>query len=416
MKKVLLLATLATMILLGGCKKDSSSTVNQDHLEFKPVVEVKINNGMLVFDSKSNFDVFVNQIAESDPTAVDKWEQSIGIQTPRNVFNQVVRLEDSISKHYESLPEKEQEYFRNQPVIHSDYYIEALSKGWIREVKEVDGNVYFDYNLSDNSMNGVVNMQGLVKVENLIFQFTPDYYKILLNGDEQLIPLLITSNEHTLNENIVVEKVQNLSNKYIKSGVNPGFNWTVANVNANITSNEPSGYGFENGWLVWDKNWLGNYQKRCKVWIDGHSNRLLHYGDYGDYCSPLLECVNTIRAEYQTKNFWGNWVYPNSSMSLSFTATWNYRYAKHNVQSGCGTGAHTDYYYVEPYECGIQGVNCATSPYTKSFSGVNNAYINITPHGGWQASGAYYYEAFKVYYMNLDATFGGIGFDHYWNN
>lgn len=399
--KQTLFALLVVTIAIAGCKKEThNEQKNTEIAAFAPSAEIAVNNGMLVFKTKADMDVTMLEITASDRQAVDAWEQKMGIQTPASVFYKVVAAEDSVSKHYENLPQDEQDYWRAQPQVHSEIYIKALNKGFIREVKEPEGNVYFNYNLSDNAMNSVVNSSGFVMAEDKIMQFTPISIKVITNGDFTLVEKLINTNYSISTDQLIVQMKDVSSDNGTKQYVDPGFNWTtMAPPVANVI--------WADGWHYWDKNILGNYQKRTRVWINGHSEA---YGAHTTTCAYAIQCIHTIRAEYQQKNFWGNWVY-NGNQSISVNTSWTYEYGQYSdVTSGCGSNPQWLNWPPGPYNCG-GAVNCPTSPFSYSYPTVNNLFINLVPHGIWYAgSGPWFSDAENVH-GSLTSNMGGVPFN-----
>lgn len=407
-KKFLAISVIASILVTGCSKETQIDQVSNTVFAFQPSSEVTVNHGMLAFETKADMDITMNEISASNRAAVDAWEKEMGIQTPANVFNRIIIAEDSVSKYYESLPLSEQDYWRLQPEVHSEIYKKALAMGSIREVKEADGNIYFDYNLSDNSMNGVVNSEGFVFVEGKIFQFTHNATKIILNGDFNLVPSLQNINEDDESLNILVHKSEEMSTKtgeQIKSGVYPGYTWTK-NINNATVTNLPWPY-VKTDWVYWNKNYKGNYTRRNRVWIDGHSEGTNNNPD----CNSTVNCTYIIRAEYQELNFWGNWKY-NSNQPFSMNASWEYIFGQYtDVSYGCGS-SYDWFTQVPAYQCsGAQ--NCPTSPYNYTYPTVNNVFINLTPHGSWfSGTGPWFSHAFNVYNVNLTATLGDIGYQY----
>lgn len=404
--------TLIALVVFTGCKKETQiDQASNPVVSFQPSSEVTVNHGMLVFKTKMDIDITMNEISASNRAAVDAWEEEMGIQTPANIFNRIIIAEDSVSKYYESLPLSEQEYWRLQPEVHSEIYQKALAMGLIREVKEADGNIYFDYNLSDKSMNGVVNSEGFVFVEGKIFQFAPNTTKIILNGDFNLIPLLKNYNETCSLDNILVQKTEEIifkSSEQIQGGVYPGFNWTQ-NISTATITNLPWPFKNDNEWIYWNKNYKGKYTRRNRVWIDGHSER--QGTNNSPDCNSTVSCTYIIRAEYQELNFWGNWQY-SGNQPFTLNTSWAYQFGKYvDVSYGCGS--NTGWFYQVPsYQCSGAS-NCPTSPYNYTYPTVNNAYINLTPHGSWFAgSGPWFSDAFMVYNATVNATLGNIGYQY----
>lgn len=400
--------------LLCSCVKEYNENAKlSTNAGFEPCVEISVRNKMLIFNSKEALDMFLTQVNSSNQDDVDKWEEKIGFVSHRLIFKKVIEKEDSVNDFYENLPEKEQEFWKKQPEIHSDFYYEALDNGWIREVVEPDGNVYFDYNLVDNSMNSVVNCEGLVYVEGKIFQYTSNALKIITNGDFDLVLSLASVNSSNPEGTILVDIKKDEVLQKSNGGVYPGYNWSQTSSSPYITiTNLPDDHDYYGDWLCWDYKAIGGYKKRCKVWIDGHSQR---YGtDNTPDCNSAVSCTFTIRAEYMEKNIWGNWKY-NGMLSLSLEADWDYSYGKYqDVTQGCGVSPIT-YHSVSQYNCGGT-VNCPTSPFSKNYPSANNTFINLTPHstGYWYASGPWFSNAFNVDHLSLTAKFGNITFSYNW--
>jgi hypothetical protein len=382
---------LIVTISFAGCKKETSNEQkNYDIADFMPSADIAVINGMLVFKTKADMDITMLELAAADRHAVDAWEQKIDIQTPASVFHKVVEAEDSVSKHYKNLSQSEQVYWLAQPQVHSEIYKKALNSGIIKELKEPDGNVYFDFNLSDNSMNSLVNANGFLMVEGKIMQYTPNAIKVILNGDFSLTSKLSKMNQTVSSEDIIVHVIESPSIKNTKQYVDPGFNWTTV----------PA-------WHYWDKNLLGNYTKRNRVWIDGHSEA---YGGHTTTCAYAVQCTHTIRAEYQEKNFWGNWVY-SGNQSFSVNTTWTYEYGRYSdVTTGCGSNPQWYNWPFGAYNCG-GATNCPDPPFSYSYPTVNNVYINLKPHGIWYSgSGPWFSDAMNVH-GTFSSNLGGTSFN-----
>jgi hypothetical protein len=180
---------------------------------------------------------------------------------------------------------------------------------------------------------------------------------------------LIKNINHNFNDNDMIVKV------YDKNKLKSTSDWDIVNWTQNMD------------FYQFDKNWKGNYTKRVKVWIDGHSE------PYGtpehSGCYEYLNCTFVLRAEAQKKNFWGNWVYGDYFPVLTFSADWYSHYwVFTNVTYGCGL-YDTSYPYVSSGN--------RTSPISnENIGGVNNAFINLTPHGVYRSSPVFFSRPFTV--------------------
>jgi hypothetical protein len=274
--------------------------------------------------------------------------------------------------------------------VHSDIYNEALKNNVIKLLPDGEGGEYFDINMYDKTSASVVNMDGLVIVEGQIHQYTSNAIKIITDGDMEKVEKLKAINETFEEDNIVVTVFDESGLKNGKSVY--GHNWTQ--------------------YSSWQ---YPTNRKRVKVWIDGHSES--YGGAYYDDCTRFLNCTFVVRAEAQKKNFWGNWKYSDYFPNLSFNASWHYSYRDYScdpyIESGCGL-YDCEKSYVPAYSCTANpSYMCPTSPYTGYFPSVNNAYINLTPHGVWSSGPKYFSDAFTVN-GNLSATIDGKSFNFNW--
>jgi hypothetical protein len=384
---------LTALVLMYGCQKDEQkdeAAINKDNTTFKafkPSAEISLTNGMLVFETQEDLYATIAEMNSVNRQSLDLWEKQLGIQTPASIFNAVINAEDSISNYYESLPESEQSFWRNQQPIHSEIYLQALEKGIIHLVPDGESGVYFELNLFDKSMASLVNIDGLVVAEGQIYKFMPNSVKVITDGDVEKIEMLISTNNLNDNDNIIVfEHSKDEGQNDLKS-VDPGYNWTQ------------------------DQGWKSTGSRtRVKVWIDGHSEAYL--GAIFSHCAQFLQVTYTVRAQAQKKNFWGNWVYSNDYWpSLTFYAEWSYNYRSYAcdpyITSGCGI-YHCEYSYVPP--SGSQQAPC-----NYSIPSYNNAFINLHPHGIWSSSPKYFSHAFKTQNGYLNAVADGKTFTYNWH-
>jgi hypothetical protein len=251
-------------------------------------------------------------------------------------------------------------------------------------VDDGENDQYFDLNLYDKTAASVINSDGLVMVEGRIYKFTGNGMKIIKDGDFNMVAKLNTTNNHSLNDNIIVAD-------YYNNGLKSTNEITEEDWSNNWTQTM--------SWYYFAKNWLGNPQKRVMVWVDGHSE---HIGsNYSYYCSQELNCTFVVRAQAQEKNFWGNWVYSGYAPNLTFSASWSYEYKDYSndpyIQYGCGLYTTTKN-YVPAYSCTPNpDYMCPTSPHTAVYPAANNAYINLTPHGAWSSNPKFFADAFMVH-------------------
>ncbi len=402
MKNLIVFAMVAmSLTIFNGCQKenqlvDDLQSPKQVIKIFQPTYEVGVKNGMLVFESKLAFDVTKLEIAGADRKAVDLWEQKLGIKTPASIFQAVVFAEDSVSKYYAGLPEDEQEYWRKQPEIHSEIYKKALAEQIIHLLPDGEEGEYFDLNLYDKTAASVVNLDGLVIVEGQIHQYTSNAIKLITDGDMGKIEKLKKINANYQDNNMLVavfdNKTHNGDNQLKSASFLTDNNWTT------------TAY-----WKTVDA------KRRVRIWIDGHSE--MYGANATDYCSQYVNCTFVVRAEAQHKNFWGNWKYDSYMPSFSFNAEWDYQYFDYscdpNITAGCGVYSCPKS-YVPAYSCTGTSYMCPTSPHSAYYSSVNNAFINLTPHGLWSSSPKWFADPFMVTHCSFSGTIAGHTFTYNW--
>lgn len=260
-------------------------------------------------------------------------------------------------------------------------YSEALKNGIIQILPDGEGGTYFKLNLADNSMAGVVNLNGLVMVDGQIFQYTPAAIKIIKDGDHEKVGLLNDFEDDFEDNTYIVFDYTTTPDQSEQRNVLPGYNWTYIN------------------------DWKYPENKtRVKVWIDGHSKGVV---TYGDYCASTVNVHYVLRAEAQRKNFWGNWVYSNNYWpSLTFYAHWSYVFRLYEGTS-CGV-YHYEMNYVPP--SGNHQAPC--NYYSPSF---NNAFIQLHPHGTWSAGQQKFRTAFKTQNAHVNAYTDSKQFTFDWH-
>ena len=403
MKKLVLLAMVAVALtIFNGCQKDEQQVSDLKSQEliiepFQPTYEVGVKNGMLVFESKLAFDVTKLEIAGADRKAVDLWEQKLGIKTPASIFQAIVFAEDSVSNYYESLQENEQAYWREQQEVHSEIYQKALSEQIIQIKPDGEGGEYFDLNLYDKTVSSVVSLDGLVIVEGQIHQYTSNAIKLITDGDVGKIEMLKNVNETYQDDNILVAVFDN----------------KVFNSDNQLKS---ASFLSDNLWTRTADWQYPTSRKRVKVWIDGHSE--MYGANATDYCSQYLSCTFVIRVEAMEKNFWGNWKYTSYMPSVSFNAEWWYEYRDYSCDppynQNCGLYSCPKY-FVPAYSCTANpSYICPTSPHSAYYPAVNNAFLNLTPHGIWSSSPIYFADPFMVTQCTFTSTIDGKYFDYSW--
>ena len=361
-----------------GCQKNADVQVDKSALQLKH--KVTLQNGMLVFDTKEALDVTLIQLQLAGRKLVDDWEKSIGFTSHRNIFYQVIDAEDALEKTYENMPEEKKNYYRNQPQPHTDTYQKYLQDEILKVVTEKDGNQYFDYGVSMPSMASVINLEGFVKVNGIIYQYTKDAQKMILDGDFNKIEDLKRLNKNHVDK---VFAVKSYSGLQVRNDL----------IN-NFSKGEDEPFKFPEN------------KRRVKFFVLGTSEP---YGNpIAHDCTTFQTCTFNLRTQAQKKNFWGNWVFSDYYPPFSLTnASWDYSYHTYPSGVGCGLSTVPHVNDIATYSCtGCSSCPCPTSPYSTFISATNNGYFALTPTGTW-GSGDYFGKAFNVQYY-MPANYAGF--------
>jgi hypothetical protein len=343
-----------------------------------------MDHGMLTFQTREDLDRTLIQLNHLSFDEYEAWEKAHGLKTIYGEFNRIIAAEDEVNDYYSSLPEEEQEYFRTQPEVHSKEYDAGLEDKIIKIVPDEHGG-YFEYAVVDPAFAPVLNIDGLVRVADRIYQYTDDAVKIITDGDFAKIPDLI---RHDGTENLKAITVFYLSGQNQAKSFEKDWTKILA------------GRDFEETWDIWkDKRW--------RVWIDGHSNLVELYNDFNPTCAKIISCTHQIRSQAQRKNFWGKYRYTNHfSPQLDINHSWSYNFYVYGGGQ-CNVGGvlvWSDFVPIIDYNCTGGPNPCPTSPVVTTYPSTNNGYIYQTPHGVWD-----FYEFAEAVDATgtLDATYHG---------
>jgi hypothetical protein len=309
----------------------------------------------------------------------------------------------------------------------SDFYYEALRRGWISEIAEPDGSTSYQYAVCNAALAPILNDDGMVLIGDTLYQYTDQEIKqCTYSGPASIASLLdslssntevtveavegpfsfspgIGSDAHTLQQtgsNLVPScqteglpgsplSAELLSPTALAIKTATGAFRCSPTTPKGITLPALSGYNWSNGgsWKYWDNN-----KKRAKLAIVGYSSAS------GTSVQAITFNVN-VRVE--RKNIWGNWVsgaftccYLYSSWMYKFGLAWN------DVPFQCKT-------FYSP--------SLATSPVTYSYSqnywpSINNLIIPLAPSGTLTtgASGYdYFCDAVRVFQYSFSGSVCG---------
>jgi hypothetical protein len=157
------------------------------------------DSGFLVFANNDVFERTAAMLLEKEDSAIEAWENGLNFISMRKRFVQGLELQAGFEKQYQ----------------HSGNTAEAFigfAKLHANAFRTLDDGV-MTTNIYRIDAAPLVNSDGIVKVGNVIFQYSYDYLKVIEDGDETKIQLLNEIVETDPNMNISVYKVERPGNK-----------------------------------------------------------------------------------------------------------------------------------------------------------------------------------------------------------
>jgi hypothetical protein len=203
---------LLTSILLNGCKKDelkkNEETSEKIPLKSKQMdYNVTVQNGILVFHTVDDMLKYLNEGPSNGEDGSDNYEKGIGFKSMGNHFHQIIKAE------------KERWGFANSKII-SKEEAESLragiiKQGYLKATKEAINNSFIKIIKDDNEENlelnnvapnlaRVLNIDGIVKIGDTIYQYTQTTAKKIIDGDFNKIPLMIKAKTSDRKNSILV--------------------------------------------------------------------------------------------------------------------------------------------------------------------------------------------------------------------
>lgn len=150
-------------------------------------------DGFLVFSTNDAFEKTAAMIQESDSSEIKAWEAKLNFGSMQQVFTQGLKIEEELAKERED---------KNQATKGNSEFVVAHPNTF----KILEDGI-FTTNIYRIDLAPLVNKDGIVKVGDMIFQYSYDYLKIIEDGDESKINLLSAITETDKELRIYVDKV-----------------------------------------------------------------------------------------------------------------------------------------------------------------------------------------------------------------
>lgn len=211
LKSLFILITLSFALLQSCEKHEIISDTEQEYqveTQIKPVnlSEIEIENGILIFDSMEEYQgVLAN--TEITYEEIKAWEKEIGFISIQTILENALEEEEKYFEQFdpETLTEEDIERIvkEKEALGYTEYtqkYIDAgILKPYITdEISSLELAVVSSIN------ERFLNTDGIVKVGDIVYQFTHTQCKKILDGDMNKIDLLKNVSEDVQNKNIIV--------------------------------------------------------------------------------------------------------------------------------------------------------------------------------------------------------------------
>jgi len=220
LKSIIILLTL-TFVTLQSCKK--KEFVNFENISTKGTKEVYTEKSIPIFKNQEVYYKIINELATKTEEERKTWEESIGFKSAHTIYNEIneaeIALEEKLYSGYDENLSKEELRKLGLPVdVHSDIYNKYLNKGLIREVKENDNSEAFYLNVIDPVAACFTDENGLMVINDTLWQYTDSKIKIVPGGVSKKKILLNTKSTNKESKVFVID----FNDKSTVSG----YNWS----------------------------------------------------------------------------------------------------------------------------------------------------------------------------------------------
>jgi hypothetical protein len=204
-----------------------------------PFSTVQYNGNFLEFSDPIVFEKIKKDLSNKDQEVVGNWEKQFGgFQSLRAIFQQATNAQVEFQSQIQNLTLQDQQKF-----ISKDGYLKVYAD-FVNKYKKAfifyENPKCFLMNICDESIAGLVNQDGFVKIGKYLFQYTHDEVKVI-EGDKEKMELLRQAKEDDRIQKIIVKKIERyVPNKVAKNGRSEENPYIVIRGNVNWVLNSQS--------------------------------------------------------------------------------------------------------------------------------------------------------------------------------
>lgn len=185
--KLIFVLVFGIFTILSSCQKSNNQTSKEPDANLNakstPVATLQRNQknhcdfNVLVFKNEQDLEKTLQYLeGKSDEFLLD-WEKKYDFVSMRQAFEEIIADEINFAD--------------NEELVHSDLIYKYPNSFVIEKTYDQCG--FFDKNIHIDNMSKVVNPDGLIVVENSIYQYTKECVKVIKDGDINKIPNLLSA-------------------------------------------------------------------------------------------------------------------------------------------------------------------------------------------------------------------------------
>ncbi|MBN1116771.1 MAG: hypothetical protein JXA77_06185 [Bacteroidales bacterium] len=210
-KSLMFLSFIISLLLIVNSCNDEITSQDFDSIDKN---ELKVENGILVFNSSNSFFKTINEIANYSDAERKGWEESIGFLSQNRIISQIIEAEQEHIAPYMDLSDDELLDQENVPSKHSATFYKYLDYGVIKITDEGTENESWDYSVSNKMYTDFINIDGIFAIGDTLFQFNKDVVKIYPKSNTSNVDKLKMTNVSNEEISIIQLKTNFKSTRY----------------------------------------------------------------------------------------------------------------------------------------------------------------------------------------------------------
>jgi len=170
------------ILLISSCKKEEL-TPNKANLISKNNIEITSKNGILIFKNKKVLNKEIIKLSKLSAKERENWENTYSFLSQERIFEQINKAEIELeNKLFNGIDENISLNKIKQLGLydkHSSIYDKYIKKDIIEQIYEKDGSYSCKLTVINPALSYVLNIDGIVIVNDTVYQYTSNSIKIL---------------------------------------------------------------------------------------------------------------------------------------------------------------------------------------------------------------------------------------------